>query len=204
MQNEVLNALRSQLDDAVERLETVRLRLSGNPGDPLFVTMEGKLLTLVADWQRVVEFAESADPAEPVRRRKPREGQWPILGDVVLVQDLPTTDAQRELWANRQPPTRKGEVVETPADGISHLTIDVGGEYGGVTYPAREFGYRYAWKPAGESRGTWDGTSTRDALAANGHMMTYRITGYREDGSPRLSQHDAVHSDLCACMDDNS
>lgn len=78
-----------------------------------------------------------------------RTQQWPTTGDVILVQDQPTTAAQRELWKNRQPPTRKGEVVEVPRpDGSGFLTIDVGGEYGGVTYPARDFPARYIWKPA--------------------------------------------------------
>ncbi|MFJ4902946.1 hypothetical protein [Streptomyces sp. NPDC088727] len=75
------------------------------------------------------------------------KGEWPAMGAVILVQDRPTTDAQRELWGNRQPPTRKGEVVETPADGSTFLTIDVGGGYGGVTYASRDFATRYAWKP---------------------------------------------------------
>lgn len=74
---------------------------------------------------------------------------WPLLGDVILVQDLPTTEAQRELWENQQPPTRKGEVVEVPReDGSGFLVIDVGGEYGGVNYAARDFGSRYTWKLA--------------------------------------------------------
>lgn len=72
---------------------------------------------------------------------------WPEVGQIILVQDLPT-GAQKELSINRQPPTRKGEVIETPGpDGDGHLTIDVGGEYGGVTYAARDFGQRYTWKP---------------------------------------------------------
>lgn len=79
--------------------------------------------------------------------------QWPKLGDIILVQDRPTTEAQRELWAKRQPPTRKGEVVEIPKpDGSGFLVIDVGGEYGGVNYAARDFGVRYTWKPANKPK----------------------------------------------------
>lgn len=80
------------------------------------------------------------------------EKRWPKVGQVILVQDVPTTDAQRELWANRQPPTRKGEVVMVPDGGgrsEGFLVIDVGGEYGGVTYAARDFPGRYTWKLAG-------------------------------------------------------
>lgn len=74
--------------------------------------------------------------------------KWPTVGQVILVQDVPTTEAQRELWKDRQPPTRKGEVVEVPRpDGSGFLVIDVGGEYGGVNYAARDFGSRYTWKP---------------------------------------------------------
>lgn len=75
-------------------------------------------------------------------------GEWPAMGAVILVQDMPTTDAQRELWGKRRPPSRKGEVVESPADGSTFLTIDVGGEYGGVTYASRDFPARYTWKEA--------------------------------------------------------
>jgi hypothetical protein len=76
---------------------------------------------------------------------------------MILVQDVPTTDAQRELWKNRQPPTRKGVVVEVPeGDGSGFLVIDVGGEYGGVNYAARDFFTRYTWKPANESRSEAD------------------------------------------------
>lgn len=79
------------------------------------------------------------------------EGKWPELGEIILVQDRPTTEAQKELWVNRQPPTRKGEVVEVPKpDGSGFLVIDVGGEYGGVNYPARDFGVDYTWKSTGE------------------------------------------------------
>lgn len=78
------------------------------------------------------------------------KNKWPSMGEVILVQDMPTTDAQRELWKNRQPPTRKGEVVVVPGeDGSGFLVIDVGGEYGGVNYAARDFGVRYVWKPTG-------------------------------------------------------
>lgn len=104
-------------------------------------------------------------PIEDIRhlaeldRRHQREvaatkATWPSLGQMILVQDLPTTDAQRDLWRNQQPPTRKGEVVETPADGGNFLTIDAGGEYGGVTYAARDFGTRYTWKPCRAKGGT--------------------------------------------------
>lgn len=86
---------------------------------------------------------------------------WPMIGQKILVQDVPTTEAQRELWANRQPPTRKGEVVEVPSsDGGGFLTIDVGGECGGVTYAARDFGQRYTWKPAGVQADTDPQSST--------------------------------------------
>jgi hypothetical protein len=41
---------------------------------------------------------------------------------------------------------------------------------------------------------------TMDVLAANGHTMTYRVTGLREDGRYAYSQWDAWHSDKCRCM----
>lgn len=42
---------------------------------------------------------------------------------------------------------------------------------------------------------------TMEARAANGHMMTYRVTG-RDESTGRLtySQWDAWHSDRCPCM----
>lgn len=77
------------------------------------------------------------------------ERRWPEVGQMILVQDVPTTARQREAWANRQSPTRKGEVFETPtADDQGYLVIDVGGEYGGITYVPRDFPQRYTWKPA--------------------------------------------------------
>ncbi|MFH8483023.1 hypothetical protein [Streptomyces sp. NPDC018055] len=42
--------------------------------------------------------------------------------------------------------------------------------------------------------------STHHATAAHGHLMEYRVTGHDDDGTPRLSQHDAVHSDRCPCV----
>lgn len=40
-------------------------------------------------------------------------------------------------------------------------------------------------------------TTTR--IAATGHLMTYRIVGHYEDGTPRTSQLDAEHSAKCPC-----
>lgn len=41
---------------------------------------------------------------------------------------------------------------------------------------------------------------THDALAANGHIMTYRVTGTDPDtGQPITSQWDAAHADTCPC-----
>jgi hypothetical protein len=42
---------------------------------------------------------------------------------------------------------------------------------------------------------------TTHMIAANGHTMEYRITGYEEDGRPKVSQWDAVHSDRCRCLE---
>ncbi|MDT0442307.1 hypothetical protein [Streptomyces johnsoniae] len=46
----------------------------------------------------------------------------------------------------------------------------------------------------------WTFPETRTHLAANGHRMTYTVTGYDADGEPRLSQWDAVHADDCPCL----
>ncbi|MFI6689477.1 hypothetical protein [Streptomyces sp. NPDC050485] len=35
--------------------------------------------------------------------------------------------------------------------------------------------------------------------AANGHTMEYTVLDYEDDGTPRVSQWDAVHSDRCPC-----
>jgi hypothetical protein len=89
---------------------------------------------------------ERGETWEQRRRRAHGEGrEWPAVGATILVQDRLQTDAQREL--NRQPPTRRGVVIESPADGDDHLVIDTGGEYGGITY-GRDFGTRYTWKLA--------------------------------------------------------
>ncbi|MEV8546944.1 hypothetical protein [Streptomyces sp. NPDC051572] len=73
---------------------------------------------------------------------------WPSAGDTVLVQDVPTTAATRELWATRKPPSRKGQVVESPAQRDSALSIDCGGEWGVISYAAGDFSQRYTWMPA--------------------------------------------------------
>jgi hypothetical protein len=122
--------------------------------------------------------------------------KWPSLGDVILVQDVPTTDAQRELWKNRQPPTRKGEVVEVPnEDGSGFLVIDVGGEYGGVNYAARDFSTRYVWKPTGEKVDREQQRSEASALVqsirrqADGaveYQPTMNIYDEAEDGPAML------------------
>ncbi|MET7363201.1 hypothetical protein ABZS76_32855 [Streptomyces sp. NPDC005562] len=36
--------------------------------------------------------------------------------------------------------------------------------------------------------------------AANGHTMEYNVIGYDDDGTPRVSQWDALHSDRCRCL----
>lgn len=42
---------------------------------------------------------------------------------------------------------------------------------------------------------------TMDARAANGHVMTYRVTGRdKETGRLTYSQWDAWHSDACPCV----
>lgn len=53
----------------------------------------------------------------------------------------------------------------------------------------------------------WKCVRTRDIqrgelverIAANGHLMDYRVNGYDADGNPRLSQWDAGHSPNCKC-----
>jgi hypothetical protein len=73
--------------------------------------------------------------------------QWPAQGATVLVQDV-MSEALAQMRTSKVPPARKGVVVETPADGGAHLTIDTGGEYGCVTYPAFGFAASYTWKGA--------------------------------------------------------
>ncbi|MGW1617345.1 hypothetical protein ACWCQZ_50275 [Streptomyces sp. NPDC002285] len=76
-----------------------------------------------------------------------REGIWPAVDETVAVRDIPT-EALKQWRFSARPPTRTGVVVESPADGRAHLTIDTGGEYGCVTYPAFGFASSYTWKHA--------------------------------------------------------
>ncbi|MFD8654966.1 hypothetical protein [Streptomyces mirabilis] len=115
--------------------------LNGAAGDARIQV--ARLVKVLADVDaREAKAAQSEEAA--------KAAQWPAKGATIRVYDVPTTDAQRERWGKRRPPSFKGEVVETPADGSTFLTIDVGGEYGGLTYTARDFPTRYTWKAAAE------------------------------------------------------
>jgi hypothetical protein len=103
-------------------------------------TARRKASLLLAHVQRIDQ--RNLDAAQAGHER------WPSVGEAIIVQDLPTTDAERELWSVRQPPMREGEVVESPAAGHSYLTIDCGGPWGMISYPPDDFCQRYAWKPA--------------------------------------------------------
>jgi hypothetical protein len=100
-------------------------------------TQVGRLVkALAAVDTRAVKDAEKAERDAP---------RWPAKGTTVRVYDKPSTPRQGESWGARRPPSLAGEVIETPADGGTFLTIDVGGEYGGVTYTVRDFPTRQTW-----------------------------------------------------------
>lgn len=41
---------------------------------------------------------------------------------------------------------------------------------------------------------------TITGVSADGHRMTYRVTGFWPDGAPKTSSWDARHDPECACI----
>ncbi|MGW6605588.1 hypothetical protein [Streptomyces sp. NPDC055036] len=97
------------------------------------------------------------------------ETAWPAVGETVAVLDI-SSRALRQRRFSTRPPTRTGTVVESPADGRPHLTIDTGGDYGCVTYSAFGFPSSYTWEYAeaadergsGKSPGAFTARTARD------------------------------------------